>query len=40
MNKKKRGPKPKPLQLDEEIWEDTLKKSVLKKKPGGGWAME
>lgn len=33
----KRGPKPDHLQIDEENWEDAIKKAVSKKKPADGW---
>lgn len=36
-HKKKRGPKPNHLNIDDENWENAVKKAVLKKKPKGGW---
>jgi len=38
--RQKRGPKPNHLQLDNENWEDAVKKAVLKKKPKDGWPKE
>jgi len=35
--RKKRGPKPNYLRLDDENWEDALKKAITKKKPEKGW---
>ena len=35
--KKKTGPKPDHLQLDDESWETALKKAIKKKKPKEGW---
>ena len=37
MAKKKRGPKTDFLKLDDENWENALKKAVKKKKPKDGW---
>lgn len=34
---KKRGRKLNHLQLDEENWENAVKRAVLKKKPANGW---
>lgn len=36
-HKKKRGPKPNHLQLDDENWENAVKKAIQKKKPKKGW---
>ena len=35
--KKKRGPKPNHLKIDDENWEDAVKKAIQKKKPKNGW---
>ena len=34
---KARGPKPNPLIIDDENWENAVKKAVQKKKPKDGW---
>ena len=36
-DKKKRGPKPNRLKIEDESWENAIKKAIQKKKPKNGW---
>ena len=40
MAKKKRGPKPNHLHIDEDNWENAVKKTVQKEKPKEGFPKD